>query len=222
MDKTPELQTQHVIVLHGMGRSYRSMNRMAKHLRAAGYTVHNLGYPSTRYNIETLCEKYLPNKIKSLQNHQAIHFVTHSLGGILIRQYLQHHSLPAGSRIVMLAPPNHGSQVADKLMNWKIYQWFNGPAGQQLGTGSDSVPNQLGAIAQETGIITGNRSIYPPISWWIPGDNDGLVGVESAKLEGMQDFLVLPCGHTLIMNHKTVIKQTIQFLKSGRFYRKTT
>ena len=208
---------QHVILLHGLGRTWRSMWLMSRALKQQGYQVHNIGYPSTRLGIQQLADQYVMPAVNRLKEASHIHFVTHSLGGILVRQYLQDNQLPEGSRIVMLAPPNHGSEVADRLMNWKLYRQLDGPAGQQLGTAKDSTPNQLPPVAYEIGIITGDRGRLLPTTWWIPGDNDGLVSVNSARLAEMKDFLVIHCGHTFIMNHPQVIRQTILFLQTGQF-----
>ncbi|MCW8962877.1 MAG: alpha/beta fold hydrolase, partial [Gammaproteobacteria bacterium] len=203
-------KNHHVVVLHGLGRSWLSMWWLSRALKQAGFQVHNVDYPSTRHNIQWLADKYVKPVVQRLQHtQQPLHFVTHSLGGILVRQYLQSNTLPAGSRVVMLAPPNHGSEVADKLRNWKSFQWLDGPAGQQLGTGSNSVPNQLEPLACEIGIVAGDNERYLPTSGWIPGKNDGLVSVESARLKEMKDFIVVHCGHTMIMNDAHVIRQVI-------------
>jgi len=211
---------QHVILLHGMGRTWRSMWWMSRALKQAGYIVHNTSYPSTRHTIQHLADRYVRPVVRRLADARRIHFVTHSLGGILIRQYLQTNTLPAGSRIVMLAPPNHGSEITDHLIGWKPYQWLNGPAGQQLGTHDDSVPNQLEPIGYDTGIIAGDTSTNPLFSTWIPGHDDGKVSVNSARLAEMKDFLIVHAGHTLIMNNPEVIRQTVHFLNNGNFQHK--
>ncbi|TNF98730.1 MAG: alpha/beta fold hydrolase [Gammaproteobacteria bacterium] len=208
---------QTVILLHGMGRTGFSMWFLGRSLKRAGYHVVNLGYPSTRKSIGWIVEEILVPEIARLGNRQSIHFVTHSLGGIVVRQYLQNHSLPEGSRVVMLAPPNRGSEVADRLMNWKPYQWLNGPAGQQLGTSKESVPNRLKPVKAQIGVITGNRSTNPLFSNWIEGDDDGKVGVNSAQLNEMADFMILPVTHTFIMNNQRVIRQVLYFIKNGQF-----
>jgi len=208
---------QYIILLHGMGRTWRSMWWMSRAFKQAGYHVRNIGYPSTHHNIQWLADKHISPVVQRLANSECIHFVTHSLGGILVRQYLQAHALPEGSRIVMLAPPNHGSEVTDKLFRWKPYQWLNGPAGQQLGTSDNSIPNQLKPISIDTGIITGDKSTNPLFSSWIPGKDDGKVSVNSARLDEMKDFLVVPTGHTFIMNNANVIRQTLYFLDNGYF-----
>jgi hypothetical protein len=143
--------------------------------------------------------------------------VSHSLGGILIRQYLQNHTLPEDSRIVMLSPPNQGSELADHLRSFRLYHWITGPAGQQLGTQPDSVPRQLGPVDAPVGVITGSTSWNPFYSYLIPGPDDGKVAVEHARLQEMADFLVVPASHTFIMEDDDVIAQTIHFLQLGRF-----
>jgi pimeloyl-ACP methyl ester carboxylesterase len=208
---------RHVIVLHGLGRSSFSMWWLARALKQSGYRVHNINYPSTRHNIQYLSDHYIGPIVKQLANAQHIHFVTHSLGGILVRQYLQNHALPKGSRIIMLAPPNRGSEIADKLMNWKTFQWLDGPAGQQLGTGMDSVPRQLRPVNHEIGVIAGDNDRTLPTAHWIPGSNDGLVSVESTRLNEMADFILVHCGHTMIMNNREVIQQVLHFLQHGQF-----
>ena len=102
-------------------------------------------------------------------------------------------------------------------MNWKLYQWLNGPAGQQLGTGTGSVPNRLKPVNAQIGVITGNRSTNPLFSSWIEGDDDGKVGVNRAQLNEMADFLVLPVTHTFIMNNQQAIWQVLYFLENGKF-----
>ncbi len=148
---------------------------MAAALRKTGYDITNLDYPSTKYPIETLVSDYLAPAIEKIkqQCEGPIHVVTHSMGGILIRYYCQNHSLPPGSRIIMLAPPNHGSEIVDHVKHQLWFKWLDGPAGQQLGTDVQSLPNTLKPIDYEIGIIAGDRSMYPPLSWWLPKPNDG-------------------------------------------------
>jgi hypothetical protein len=207
-----------VILLHGAGRTPRSMGRMAKALVGKGYLVQSPGYPSRRLPIAGLAEnigtQICKRQIDSCSN---VHFVTHSLGGIVLRCLLEIDPPPNLGRVVMLAPPNQGATLADIFGRLPFFRWVLGPIGDQIGTGPDSVPNTLGPVDYEVGIIAGNRSFNPFFSWLIPGPDDGRVAVESTKLEGMVDFLVLPCIHPLIMNYKQVIRQTFHFLAHGQF-----
>lgn len=210
-----------VIVLHGLGRTAFSMGLIEDALVSEGYLVRNEGYPSTSDTIEILSETAITDGLGFCDQNRTgtVHFVTHSLGGILVRQYLQHHTISNLGRVVMLSPPNHGSEVPDLLKDYTIYQFILGPAAQQLGTDKDGLTKQLGPVKGEIGIITGVSSSDPWFSPVIPGDDDGKVSVESAKLDEMSDFMTVPSGHTFIMRDEIVIKQILHFLREGSFYR---
>jgi hypothetical protein len=139
------------------------------------------------------------------------------MGGIIARQIRKTEPGIQFGRVVMLGPPNHGSELVDLMRNWSLFQWLNGPAGQQLGTGPESVPNSLGLAMFETGVIAGNKPFLEPFKGYIAGPSDGKVSLESAKLEGMKDYLVLPVTHSLMMRNRQVVQQTIGFLKTGHF-----
>ncbi len=211
-----------VILLHGLARSDGSLEKMEQALKADGFHIINVDYPSREYTIETLAETYISKAVKNCESHEVekIHFVTHSMGGILVRYYLSQHQLDKLGRVVMLSPPNQGSEVVDNLGDFPGYYALNGPAGQQLGTEPSSLPNTLGAVDYPVGIITGNKSINLILSLYIPGEDDGKVSVERAKVEGMTDFLVLPHTHPLIMDSDETIRQTIHFLRNETFDKK--
>ncbi len=217
-----------VILLHGLARSASSFDKMEDSLKAANYRVVNVDYPSRKQSIEVLVDDYVATAIEEchVDNTQAdyiesakIHFVTHSMGGILVRYYLANNRLDVLGRVVMLSPPNQGSEVVDKLANVPGFYALNGPAGQQLGTSDQSLPNRLGPVDYPVGVITGNRSINLILSLLIPGDDDGKVSIERAKLVGMADFLVVPHTHPMIMDSDEVIRQALFFLKNGSFDR---
>ena len=211
-----------VVLLHGLGRTHRSMAPMAAFLEAAGYHIANIDYPSTSRAIEALAETAVTEGIASCRKAAPgapIHFVTHSMGGILVRYYLAHRRVPELGRVVMISPPNQGSEAAEALRSLSFYQWLNGPAGQQLGTGAGSLPAALGPVDFPLGIITGNQSGI--FDFWLtgifPGENDGKVSVERAKVAGMTDFVVMGHNHTFIMQQEDVMDQARFFLKNGRF-----
>jgi triacylglycerol lipase len=210
-----------VLVLHGLARTRYSMQPLARYLAAHGYQVENVGYPSRRLPIETLAREVLPRALARCRRlaPTRIHVVTHSLGGILVRAYLAEQAVPELGRVVMLSPPNQGSEVVDRLRGLPGFGLYNGPAGLQLGTGPDSVPRGLGPVDFPLGIITGDRCADPLLSRLLPKPNDGKVSVASARVEGMQDFLVVPYGHTTIMRQLPVMEQVLAFLGTGRFVR---
>lgn len=208
-----------VILLHGLLRSSHSLEKLEKYLSDRGYRVVNLDYPSTKQPIPDLAENILDTAVRQCgqTTQEKIHFVTHSMGGIVVRYYLKHHNLPQLGRVVMLSPPNGGSELADFLKKSPLFKKAQVPAGLQLGTGAGSLPLELGPVDFELGIISGNRSFYPLNSALIPGPDDGIVSVERTKVEGMADFLLLPYSHTFIMQKEAVFEQVVHFLREGKF-----
>ncbi|TJY64808.1 alpha/beta fold hydrolase [Sinimarinibacterium sp. CAU 1509] len=208
-----------VVLLHGLARSSASMGSMARVLGHHGYAVVNLDYPSTRAPVEQLVDQVLVPRLSklTLAPDARVHFVTHSMGGILVRDYLRRYRQPQLGRVVMLAPPNRGSELVDRLGSLAPFRWINGPAGLQLGTGDNHLPQQLGAVDFELGVIAGTRSLNPLYSSLIIGDDDGKVAVARTRVDGMRDFLRVPHTHTFLMSAPEVKRQTLHFLRVGRF-----
>jgi triacylglycerol lipase len=208
-----------VILLHGLARTENSMLKLERHLEKHGFHIVNIGYPSRKKNIQTLSIETISQAIIECTKGNAtkIHFVTHSMGGILVRYYLEVNKLHNLGRVVMLSPPNQGSEAVDKLKDLELFKWINGPAGQQLGTDKESLPNRIGPPDYEVGIITGDKTINPILSLLIPGEDDGKVSVERAKLLGMKDFLVVHKAHPFIMTDENIINQVIYFIEHGMF-----
>jgi triacylglycerol lipase len=188
-----------VVLLHGMGRTHRSMRPLEDALTQSGYRVVNLGYPSrTRTWPELVDSLGTALQLCCAEGSAPVHFVTHSMGGILVRVYLETEELPRLGRVVMLSPPNQGTALIDRL-----------PA--------ELLELVLGPARFELGVITGDVSLNPLFSAWLPGEDDGTVTVASAWVEGTDDFLVVPYGHTFIMRREEVILQVLAFLEAGRF-----
>ncbi|MDG9668974.1 alpha/beta fold hydrolase [Hahella sp. CR1] len=216
------LARQPVVLLHGLARTSRSLNRMQRYLDAQGFDTVNLNYPSTRLSLEALATQHLYPALLARFGADSLplHFVTHSMGGILVRVLRASKPDISIGRVVMLSPPSQGSEVVDKLGKLRLFKLINGPAGGQLGAVDNQLLQNLGSPDFECGVITGDRSVNPLLSLMIKGPNDGKVSVERAKLTGMRDFLVLPATHPFIMRNQTALEQTLHFLREGRFQHK--
>jgi hypothetical protein len=208
-----------VILLHGLCRTPASMAKLAAELTSTGYIVENVGYDSRHHSIEELGDQAISPTLKSprLRDCSKIHFVTHSMGALLVRSYFKNHPTDRLGRVVMLAPPNQGSEVVDKLSSWSLFQKLNGPAGAEMGTGSESAPNQLGPVHFECGVIAGDRSLNWINSLLIPGRDDGKVSVARSQVKGMKEHLVIHTTHPFIMKNREAINNTLRFLQTGTF-----
>ncbi len=209
-----------VVLLHGLARTAASMDVMQQALADAGFETANIDYPSRHHTVEELAAMAVPDGVaacRAKQGVERIHFVTHSLGGILLRQFLAGNELEELGRVVMLAPPNQGSNAVDELDHLPGFDWLNGPAGRQLGKGENSVPLRLGPADFEVGIIAGSRTIDPVTSAVLDNPDDGRVSVEDTRLEGMRDFVVVEHSHAFIMRMSRPVELTIRFLTSGSF-----
>ncbi len=209
-----------VILLHGLARTSLSMQRMERMLERNGFSVVNVDYPSRDYTIEELAPFAIGDGLDQCKQNagiSTIHFVTHSLGGILLRVYLADNTIANLGRVVMLAPPNQGSIAVDEMVRIPGFDWLNGPAGYQLGKGPESVPLRLGAAEFEFAVVAGDRTIDPIISAVLPNPDDGRVSVSDTKLDGMQDFAVVHVSHAMIMQDRQVFRLVRNFLNHGSF-----
>lgn len=206
-----------VILLHGYGRTTFSMRPLQGTLEAAGFAVHNIGYPSMRLSPAELTE-FLGRELHSCcSTSERIHFVTHSLGGILVRAYLAENRPKQMGRVVMLAPPNQGSELADLANGSSLLRWILGPTAAQLGTGAESLPNRLPPPWYELGVIAGIDEVNPFGGFFVPEPSDGTVSVASTRLTGMSDFITVRKSHTFIMRSAGVAEFVTRFLRTGHF-----
>ncbi len=215
----PVLGQECVILLHGLARVSNSMGELEEKLQRAGYVIANINYPSREFGIEKLANDAIGRGLTecAFQQAQEINFVTHSLGGILVRYYLTHNELPELGRVVMLGPPNQGSEMVDGLLPVPGFELFGGPTGTALGTGEESVVSQLGPVDFQLGVIAGNVNLNPLTMLFLSGPNDSIVSVVSTRVEGMDEHIVLPVTHTFMMRNNEVIDHVVHYLKTGDF-----
>lgn len=205
-----------VILLHGLGRSSKSMQPMKRMLENQHYRVANIDYPSRQQELSLLAKAAVEKGITECGDAKRIHFVTHSLGGILVRQYLQNHTLDDLGHVVMLGPPNQGSPVVDAYSNWPLVERIGGPAFQALSPTKGEVLH-LGEVDFSLGVIAGSRTMNPILSSIIDGPDDGKVHVDATRVEGMQDHRTVAVSHPMFMRNKTVQHHVRCYLVKGIF-----
>lgn len=213
----PPAGADHVVVLHGLGRSSASMKLLARRIAKGSFVAHLVDYPSTAATFDELIAHLGTEVERCCADAPRLHFVTYSLGGILVRGYLADEPPANLGRVVMIAPPNGGSELVDTFGDNPAFGKIFGEVGKSLGTGEQALPRRLGPPRFEFGVVAGTRALHPAGWFLIPGESDGTVAVENTKLPGMADFITLPHSHTFIMNSKRCAHQTRYFLGRGRF-----
>jgi triacylglycerol lipase len=206
----------YVVLLHGLGRSPLSMRYAERHLQRAGFEPLAIGYPSRRDPIEALA-RFVADRLPR-DPARPLHFLTHSLGGIVLRVLMRTRRPPNLGRVVMLGPPNGGSQLAGRMSGLWLYRRVMGPAGQELVAGPGCVPLSLGPVDFELGVIAGRRSL-DPFRLLVRGVSDGKVCLDETRVDGMADWLCVPRGHAFLMLDAKILDQAVHFLLHGRFAR---
>jgi len=208
-----------VVLLHGISRTTRSFRKMQTALEGCGFATLNQAYASRRKALEALAEDIHPAIQRFADGVDgSVHFVGHSMGGLLARVYIARYRPKRLGRVVMLGTPNSGSEIADRLRHFRPYRAFFGPAGQQLGTQRSAVDDaMLPPVNYPVGIIAGNRSIDPVAGTMLPKPHDGRVSVANTKLEGMADHVVVAASHPWLVRNAIAVAQTIAFLQGGMF-----
>lgn len=207
-----------VVCLHGLWRSVWAMEPLANSLHQAGYTTVSVPYGSFRYNLEDIAIQVSAAVDSWIQAGRKVHFVTHSLGGVVLRQILMtslkgHEQVNMG-RVVMLAPPNHGSEIVDWLGKGPL-KYLLGPAGTFLSSEYMAGYSSHFPVEIESAVIMGNRSALPLFRKLLEEENDGIVSVEKGRLEGVKEFKIVHADHTFISSEPEVLTMIQHFLKTG-------
>ncbi|GLS42067.1 esterase/lipase family protein [Methylobacterium brachythecii] len=214
-----EARPEGVVLLHGTARTAASMRKLERAFATAGYATLNIDYPARRAALGTIAGLVRPEIEAFSARVGQLHVVTHSMGGLVARALITRHRPVRLGRVVMLAPPNGGSEVADALHRLRLYRSFFGPAGAQLVTRqSEGLVRLLGPVDYPLGVIAADRSLYPLESWLLlPGPNDGRVTVARTRVPGMSAHLTLHTTHVSMMWNRRVIREALHFVREGRF-----
>ncbi len=209
--------SDYVVLLHGFNDTHRHMLLFEKRLNSQGYHVLNIDYPSHQLTIERTAQEVAAILDQKIDRTRPVHFVTHSMGGVVTRCLLERHPQPNLGRVVMMSPPHHGSEWADLASKINIPDQLRSKPLKEIRTSPDSFVHQLGEIDYELGIIGANRHFGTLTSPVFSGENDGVVSIDSMKVNGMKDFIVLRKLHVTMVFSPKVIKQTTHFLQHGQF-----
>lgn len=218
-EEAMQARAMQVVLLHGLGRSASNLRILEWRLAARGYQVCNIDYDTRVDSIEVASDAVFASIGECANAGAPLHFVTHSLGGLVLRSLFERHPISSHGRAVMLAPPNRGSEIANWLRDSRFARGVMGRLAGQLGTRPKDLPSRLSAPPIEFGVIAGDRWINPAGPLLLPPPHDGTVSVASTRLEGMSDHLVVPYTHTFIMNRAEVADQIDFYLREGRFER---
>jgi hypothetical protein len=209
------MESHCIVLLHGLLANSFTLKLYANHFTNAGYSVYNIDYYSRKHSFKEICELSILPVLKNCTQYKRISIVTHSMGGIVARYLLGNYQIKNLYRLVMISPPNHGSELVELFIKYKLLQKLLGRNWVELNTNSNLISN-LPLPMAETGVIIGNKPIYP-LSYKLPPENDGMVSIDSARLNNMKDLLILPCNHITILWNKQAIEQARYFIEHGYF-----
>jgi triacylglycerol lipase len=209
-----------IFVIHGYGSSRVMMKKIDKSIRNENYITENYAYKSMTDDLDTI-GKQLYVRIKTA-TFDTVSFVTHSMGALVVRSMLNYakndKDFPVIYRIVMIAPPNGGAEIADIYASYEILRELLGPNLEHMKTDSGSYANKLPIpYNSEIGIIAGIRGGKYGYNLLIKGDNDGLLTPKRTKLGVQKDFVLIKGEHNLLTQKKYVCKLVVEFLKFGLF-----
>ncbi|MCH2174619.1 MAG: alpha/beta fold hydrolase [Lentisphaeria bacterium] len=218
MPNVKNAKGEQVVLVHGFLSLGAAMKPMGRSLRNAGYEVYTVSYPTHSLTPREVVE-YVSNQINALpiKDDEPVHFVAHSMGGIILRKYLEdtpHNNL---GKVVMVGTPNRGIPLLSELDDYSFYHLLLGPTAINLGIDSEDFPNQLSSPYYPLGVIAGTKSRIPFSNSLLGETNDGVVPVSRVRFLGMTDYMEVPVTHQQQRKHPLVIKEVKYFLEKGYF-----
>lgn len=216
-----------VVTFHGIYGREKQLRFINESLAKNGYSVVNIQYPTVDDRIEEMVDKYIApvieNQIEKLNKINAerkyrnlpelkINFVVHSMGSVLLRYYLENNKLKNLGKVVLISPPSHGSHLSDNIIA-DIFKFYVGPAVAELKTNKKSFVNQLENPIYPCYVLIGNKSINPINSFIIKGKDDGMVPIETARLDGASFKIIKNTTHTTILKSQETVDEILEFLK---------
>lgn len=208
---------ERVVLLHGLWRSVWAMEGMAEMLSSEGYETLSIPYSSFRSALPDIVEA-VAEELRIHEDGRKVHFVTHSMAGIVVRQLAANYPELVTGRIVMLAPPNQGSEIIDWLGRYPLKPLADlafGPGGMSLST--NFVRKEVPGFSDdyEVSVVMGCKSSVPLFGPLLGGENDGIVSVAGGEVEGMNRLEVIDVDHTFMMGEKVTREKVLHFLKNG-------
>lgn len=210
----------YVVILHGFGQSSKSMQRLETYLTDSGYEVINISYPSSKYSIPKLAKDFVWQEVikKRTDKRRKIHFIGYSMGGVVARYIIEHIKPVNFGKLVLIASPVGGSEIANLIRDFSFTRKFFGPAVEDLATDSDVIKRLKSRVNYDVGVISGNISLNFITSFFlISGESDGTVSLESTKVSGMKDHQIMPYPHFMMIRNSKVPKFLVNFLSCSKF-----
>lgn len=209
-----------VVLLHGFAAFPGVMWPLAWRLRRLGFATLTPYYPSWARALDAHPATLQP-QINRFTSHVEgpLHFVGHSMGGLIIRALLREQRPPSLGRVVLLGTPNAGSEIADVLHTHPLARHVLGRAGPLLVTArDDGWRKRLGRVDYPLGVIAGDRCArLAPFAHALPLPHDGKVSVAATHVEGESDHLVLPLTHSGLCFDPRIVRPLVRFLETGSF-----
>lgn len=214
--RVPDDGKQRVVVLvHGMFRTSTSMLALQRMLEQHGYQTVAFDYWSNHNRIETSAAELQQTLHARFAGHapDELHFVAHSMGGLVCQEYLRRNDALAPSSCVYIAVPHRGAMLAELRRRWFVFRWIMGETGALQLAPADPLHQRPIPLPCPALVILGTQGPIVADSRSIDGPDDGTIGVAEASLPGATDTLALPTGHTAILTDERTLRATLRFLR---------